>query len=65
MEFRVGVGEISTRGDELVRRVVLVGGDEESAAETRAGFGDGAAEGIFIGTTPARRGEASRAFDRF
>lgn len=28
-----GVGEISARGDELVRRVVLVRGDEECAAE--------------------------------
>lgn len=33
LEFRVGVGEISARGDELIRRVVLVGGNQQSAAE--------------------------------
>ena len=36
LEFRIGVGEISARCDELVRRVVLVGGDEECAAEAGA-----------------------------
>ena len=59
---RLGIG---ASGDELVRRVVLVGGDEECAAEARAGFADRAAEGIFVGTRPARRGEAFKAFDRF
>ena len=53
---------VSARGDELVRRVVLVGGDEECAAEAGTGFADCAAEGIFIRTTPARRGETRRAF---
>ena len=62
MEFRVGVGGISARGDELVRGVVLVGGDEESAAEAGTGFADGAAERVFVGTTPTRRIETRRAF---
>ena len=62
MEFRVGVGGISARGDELVRGVVLVGGDEETAAEAGAGFADRAAEGVFIGTTPARGSDTRRAF---
>ena len=53
---------IGARGDELVRRVVLVGGDEECAAETRAGFGDGATKRVFVGTTPARRIKACGAF---
>ena len=48
--------------DELVRGVVLVGGDEETAAEAGVGFADRAAERVFVSTTPARRGEA---FDRF
>ena len=46
----------------MVRGVVLVGGNQQSAVETRAGFADGAAERIFIRTRPARRGEARRAF---
>ena len=62
---RIFVQHISACGDELVRRVVLVGGDQQSAAEAGAGFADGAAERIFIRTRPARRGEARRAFDRF
>lgn len=33
MEFRVGVGGIGARRNELIRDVVLVGGDEETAAE--------------------------------
>ena len=53
---------IGSRGDELVRRVVLVGGDEECAAEAGAGLADDAAEGIFIRTTPARRIKACGAF---
>ena len=56
---------IGTGDDELVRRVVLVGGDEECAAEAGAGFADRAAERIFIRTRPARRGESRGAFDRF
>ena len=62
---RIFVQHISACGDELVRRVVLVGGDEECAAEAGAGFADGAAERVFVGTTPTRRGEAGGAFDRF
>ena len=46
----------------LVRGVVLVGGDEECAAEAGTDFGDGAAEGVFVGTTPARRIKACGAF---
>ena len=53
---------VGTGCDELVRRVVVVGGDEETAAEAGAGLADGAAERIFIRTRPARRGEARRAF---
>ena len=53
---------VGARGDELVRSVVLVRGDEECAAETRAGLADGATEGVFIRTTPARRGESRGAF---
>ena len=59
------VQHVSARGDELVRRVVLVGGDEDCAAEAGAGLADGATEGVFVATRPARRGEARRAFDRF
>ena len=33
MVIYCGVQHVSARGDELVRRVVLVGGDEECAAE--------------------------------
>ena len=53
---------VGTRGDELVRGVVLVGGDQQSAAEAGAGFADGAAERIFVGTAPARGVETRRAF---
>ena len=56
---------VGTGGDELVRGVVLVGGDEECAAEAGTDFGDGAAEGVFIRTRPSRRGESRGAFDRF
>ena len=56
---------VETSGDELVRGVVLVRGDEECAAEAGTGFADRAAEGVFVGTTPTRRGEAGGAFDRF
>ena len=59
---RIFVQHISACGDELVRRVVLVRGDEECAAETRAGFGDGATECVFVGTTPTRGVETRRAF---
>ena len=65
MEFRVGVGGITARCDELIRGVVLVGGDEKSATEAGTGFADRAAERVFIRTTPARRGYARGAFDRF
>ena len=65
LEFRVGVGEISARGDELVCRVVLVRGDEECAAKAGTGFADRATECVFVAATPARRGEAGGAFDRF
>ena len=47
---------IGTGGDELVRGVVLVRGDEECAAEAETGFADRAAEGVFVGTTPTQRG---------
>ena len=53
---------IGTCRCKLVRRVVLVGGDQQSAVETRAGFADDAAERIFIRTRPARRGEARPAY---
>ena len=53
---------VGTGCDELVRGVVLVGGDEECAAEAGAGLADRAAEGVFVGTTPARRIETRRAF---
>ena len=53
---------VETRGVRLVRRVVLVGGDEECAAEAGAGFADGATEGVFVAAAPARRGEACGAF---
>ena len=53
---------IGTGDDELVRGVVLVGGDQQSAAEARAGFADGAADRVFVGTTPARRIKACGAF---
>ena len=56
---------VGTGCDELVRRVVLVGGDQQSAAEARTGLADGAAERVFVGTTPARGVETRRAFDRF
>ena len=56
---------VGTGGDELVRDVVLVGGDEETAAKAGVGFADCAADGIFVGTTPARRIKACGAFDRF
>ena len=59
---RLGIG---ARGDELVRRVVLVRGDEECAAKAGTGFADCAAEGVFIRITPARRGETRGAFYRF
>ena len=62
---RIFVQRLVARGDELVRRVVLVGGDEECAAEAGAGLADGATEGVFVGTRPVRRGEAFEAFDRF
>ena len=53
---------VGTSGDELIGPVVLVGGDQQSAAEARAGFADGAAERVFVGTTPTRRIETRRAF---
>ena len=59
---RIFVQHVSARGDELVRGVVLVRGYEECAAEARAGFADGAADRVFVGTTPARRSETRRAF---
>ena len=54
---RLGIG---ASGDELVRGVVLVGGDEECAAEAGAGLADGATECVFVAATPARRGEPRR-----
>ena len=44
---RIFVQRLVARGDELVRRVVLVGGDEKTAAEAGTGFTDRAAEGVF------------------
>ena len=38
---------LGTGGDELVGGVVLVGGDEECAAEAGAGLAGGAAECVF------------------
>ena len=62
---RILVQHVSARGDELVRGVVLVGGNQQSAAEAGAGFADGAAEGVFVGTTPTWGVETGGAFDRF
>ena len=62
---RIFVQHVSARGDELVRGVVLVGGDEECAAEAGAGFADGAAERVLVAAAPARRGETRGAFYRF
>ena len=62
---RIFVQHVSAPGDELVRGVVLVRSNEECAAEAGTGFADRAAEGVFVGTTPTRRGEAGGAFDRF
>ena len=62
---RIFVQHISARGDELVRRVVLVRSDEECAAEAGTGLADGATERVFVGTTPTRGVETRRAFDRF
>ena len=59
---RIFVQHVSARGDELVRSVVLVGGDEECAAEAGTGFADCAAEGVFIRTTPTRGVETRRSF---
>ena len=59
---RLGIG---ASGDELVRRVVRVGGNQQSAAEARAGFADGAAERVLVAAAPARRGETRGAFYRF
>ena len=56
---------VGTGGDELVRDVVLVGGDEETAAKAGTGFGDDAAERVLVAATPARRIKACGAFDRF
>ena len=53
---RIFVQHVSARGDELVRSVVLVGGNQQSAAEAGAGLADGAADGVFVGAAPARRG---------
>ena len=49
----------------LVRGIVLVGGNQQSAAEVRAGFADGAAERVLVAAAPARRGATRGAFDRF
>ena len=46
----------------MVRGVVLVRSNEECAAETRAGFADGATECVFVRTTPTRGVETRRAF---
>ena len=56
---RLGIG---ASGNELVRRVILVGGNQQSAAEAGAGFADGAAERVVVRTAPTRRIEARRAF---
>ena len=53
---------VGTGCDELVRGVVLVGGDEECAAEAGTGLADGATECVFVGTTPTRGAETRRAF---
>ena len=47
---RIFVQHVSARGDELVRGVVLVGGNQQSTAEAGAGLADGAAERVFGGT---------------
>ena len=46
----------------LVRGIVLVGGDQQSAAEAGTGFADRAAEGVVVRTAPTRRIETRRAF---
>ena len=53
---------VGARGDELVRSVVLVGGNQQSAAEAGTGLADGATECVFVGTTPARGSDTCRAF---
>jgi hypothetical protein len=65
LEFRVGVGGIGARRNELIRDVVLVRSNEECAAEAGVGLADGATECVFVETTPARRIKACGAFDRF
>ena len=59
---RIFVQRVSARGDELVRGVVLVGGNQQSAAEAKAGFGDGATKRVVVAATPARRSKARGAF---
>ena len=59
---RIFVQHITARGDKLVRGVVLVGGDEQSAAEAGTGFADRTAKRVFIRARPTRRIETSRTF---
>ena len=59
---KIFVQHVSARGDELVRGVVLVGGNQQSAAEAGAGLADGATECVFVETTPTRGVETRRAF---
>ena len=53
---------VGTRGNELVRGVVLVGRNQQSAVEARTGLADGATERVFVAAAPARRGESRGAF---
>ena len=51
--------------DELVRGVVLVGGNQQSAVEAGAGLADGAPERVVVVAAPTRRGEARGASTTF
>ena len=60
--FEKSAVRVLAGGDELVRGVVLVGGNQQSAAEAGAGFADGATKRVFVAAAPTRRVEARRAF---
>ena len=53
---------IGTCRCKLVRGVVFVGRNQQSAAEAGAGLADRAAERVLVAAAPARRREARRAF---
>ena len=63
--MQIFVQRVRAACDELVRCVVLVGGNQQSTVKAGAGFGDGAAERVFVAVVPTRRGVARRAFAHF